>query len=338
MNAKHSSCTSDTSLEPSKLEGGCPCGRVHPRRRKPRSRSPRRVRGHSELTDEVYQAVSDGKGHWSDLQGRWFLNYAGNCENPVSMIDHAREGHLFVRWYVRCRRCGPCRKAKMYYWVYAAMEQMRLASESGRRTWFGTLTLSSEWQERLLQSAMAKEMEYAVTSHVPEWWGDPHCDERFRLVRDELVSEVQRYWKRLRKAGHRFKYMLVFERHKSGLPHMHFLLHEEGDPILKRQLRAAWHLGFVQAKLVQHGSSESLTHARKAAFYVAKYLQKSDQSRQLASRNYRPGEKRSFSTDTTEGQREEFTTNVGGGPEGGVQRPCAINDRARRDLRDACGS
>ena len=285
MTAKQSSCTTDTDqLSDPGSDRGCPCGRVHPRPRKYRSRSPERITGHSELTAEVYAALSEGNALWSDLQGRWFLNYARDCENPIGMVDHASTGHLFVRRYVRCRKCTKCRRAKMYYWVYAALEQMRLCAARGDRTWFGTLTLSSEWQSEFLRIAMEKNQEFAAGSAIPEWWDDPHCDERFRLVREELVAECQRFWKRLRKAGHRFKYLLVFERHKSGLPHMHFLLHEEGGPILKRAIRAAWQCGFVQAKLVEYGGTASGDHARKAAFYVAKYLQKTDQSRQIASR------------------------------------------------------
>ena len=112
---------------------------------------------------------------------------------------------------------------------------------------------------------------------------------------------VQRYWKRLRKGVRRcercypskprkagewdhppasFKYLLVFERHKSGHPHMHFMLHETGEHITLKHLECGWGHGFVKMKLVK-GDDE-----RRAAFYVSKYLGKSYQSRQIASVRY----------------------------------------------------
>ena len=155
------------------------------------------------------------------------------------------------------------------------------ATNNGRRTWFGTLTLTPSAQEEFVRIAREKWMLSDLSggsSDIPEWWDDPFCDYRFSLVRDELVAELQKYWKRLRKAGHRFKYIVVFERHKSGHPHMHCLLHEVGDPITKRELQAQWPHGFTQMKIVADG--------RKAAYYVSKYLSKSKQARQIASTHY----------------------------------------------------
>ena len=166
------------------------------------------------------------------------------------------------------------------------MHQTQLTAEAGNRTWFGTLTLSPEWQAEFL--ARARDRWMAAHSHsgeIPEWWEQAECDERFRLTRKELVKEVQRFWKRLRKKGHQFKYLLVFERHKSGLPHMHFLLHETGNHILKKQIQAEWPFGFSNVKLVRGDD------LRKAAWYVVKYLSKSVQARQLASLGYVPDRK-----------------------------------------------
>lgn len=150
---------------------------------------------------------------------------------------------------------------------------------NGRRTWFGTLTLKPEAQAWALDLARQEWMLEHGSAVVPDWWDDPSCDLRFSLQRAVLVRECQLYWKRLRKAGAQFKYCLVFERHKSGLPHMHFLLHEESEHITKATLQKQWHLGFTQVKLVDGDP-------RKAAYYVAKYLSKSNQSRQIASTRY----------------------------------------------------
>jgi hypothetical protein len=219
---------------------------------------------------------------WSEVA------YHGDCVKPIR-LNQVTFAYKQVTWLVRCRKCSNCLKAKRTYWALAAIEQARLAEEQGRRTWFGTLTLSSEAQAMIQDRAMAKWFARpdVQTSKVPEWFDDPLCDYRFGLVRDELLREVQLYWKRLRKAGHEFSYMLVFERHKSGHPHMHWLLHEKGQPILKRHLQSQWSLGFTQVKLVGRDKRKHVSPER-AAWYVAKYLGKTVQARQIASRLYRP--------------------------------------------------
>ena len=154
----------------------------------------------------------------------------------------------------------------------------------GRRTWFGTLTLSPTSQALLVQRALDRSR--AEPDGPQPDWDNPQCDTRFAMVRDEFLVEVQRYWKRLRKAGHVFKYFLVFERHKSGLPHAHFLLHEQGEKITKRALQGQWPFGFTNVSIVG-GRSKNAAAPERAAWYVAKYLSKSYQSRQVASLGYR---------------------------------------------------
>lgn len=156
------------------------------------------------------------------------------------------------------------------------------AQAQGRRTWFGTLTLSLEAQAEFVRRARLRHPDPSA-----EWWSEPHCDERFAAVRVEFLREVQKYWKRLRFSGEQFKYLLVFERHKSGLPHAHFLLHEEAKPLLKRRMRSQWPWGFFQASLVG-GRARNAAAPSKAAWYAVKYLTKSHQARVVASRGYAP--------------------------------------------------
>ena len=204
----------------------------------------------------------------------------------------------FAARLVRCRRCPQCLRARTAYWALAAVNQTKLAAG---RTWFGTLTFGPEFQAELLKRAMAKPQ-----SSQPDWFATERrsyfcrrrqcvvevdawvCDARFSAVRDEAKREVQKFWKRLRKAGHRFRYLVVFEQHKSGDPHVHFLLHEEGDRILKRELESKWGMGFSKFKLVGGRRSAQVGSAERAAWYVAKYLSKSAQARQMASENYVP--------------------------------------------------
>lgn len=267
--------TDETSSEPPVQGGGCPCGRYHP----PHGvRKPRRLRASEPgLPVAAYEALCAGKAV-QDGQGFWWLQHAGSCIRPITMSAHNHESALLAKRLVRCRRCVECLHARRYYWAMAALEQTRQA----RRTWFGTLTLSAASQAEMLTRAR-------FNSRDPnaEYWDDPACDARFAAVRRELMLECRRYWARLRKAGHSFKYFLVFERHKSGLPHMHFLLHEQDSPILKRVLEAQWPWGFSKPMLVG-GRSNQTVPPEKAAWYVAKYLSKSEQARQIASKGYRP--------------------------------------------------
>ena len=183
----------------------------------------------------------------------------------------------------------------MLHWARRAI---RAADQASGRTWFGTLTLNQDAPAEIDRRARL-----ASPDPNADWWDDVRpasyfcrkrnkvvhvkghiCDHRFGLIRDQLVLEMRRYWARLRKAGHRFDYFLVFERHKSGEPHMHVLVHEAGDPIRKRVLQDNWALGFTNFKLV--GSAKRQVAPNDAAFYVAKYLSKSTQARQIASKGY----------------------------------------------------
>lgn len=269
--------TNETSFEADSGSAGCRCGRVHSAAAPPR----RRLRRPEErLGEKLYAALLRGDAVQDPRTRIWWVNVAGNCDYPGVM--NASDIRHVAKRLVRCRKCGPCRRVRRNRWAYAAMHQAEVSEALGHRTWFGTLTLSPESQEIMRDRARS-------ASSVPnaEWWDDPKCDEAFSLVRDQLVSECRRYWARLRKSGHRFKYLLVFERHKSGMPHMHFLLHEQNGPIRKSVLEAQWPWGFSKPILCGGGSKRTLT-PKRAAFYVAKYLDKDIQARQIASHGYRP--------------------------------------------------
>ena len=275
------------SLEPARSgHGGCPCGRSHPTHDGARRKPPRAPVDHGALTARAYEGLAQGKAEWDGV--RWVLHYAGSCEAPLRVKQHASKGGLFVTTEVRCRRCLPCRKAAVGYWAAAGMNMTKLAQEAGKRSWFGTLTFNQKAQDAMLDRARDEWMrENAHTTAVPEWWNEPLCDYRFGFVRKLVVRELQLYWKRLRKAGHKFKYLVVIERHKTGLPHVHFLLHEQDAPIRKADLQSQWPFGFSNVSIVG-GKSRKAAAPEKAAFYVVKYLSKSEQARQMASAGYRP--------------------------------------------------
>lgn len=251
----------------------------------------------------VSEATSRQASYDARLIGSDHADYAGNCDRPVmipltgmrdkrleavvtfassdadyGMIDgkpHWRGSLPASPWVrhidvaVRCRDCPPCREARRRHWAARARSEI----DAAPRTWFGTLTLRPEQQFRLVAlanaSLLARGTTYAQLSDADQF------KERIK----PLVREVQLYMKRLRKEGAVFRYLVAIERHKSGAPHVHFLMHEVSAPIRHKALSAQWRLGFSNIKLVaQH-------EAQGAAYYVAKYLTK-ESSRLLASKLY----------------------------------------------------
>ena len=264
---------------------GCPCGRSHPTKGTNRaSVSPEASRSlPGKLHEQIATAAFSGLGDVLE-NGIWKLQLHGDCLSPVTVKRHAfGEPYTRVHSDVRCRKCDPCLRARRAFWALAGTAQHQAALDKGLRTWFGTLTLTPEWQQTLLSRAHTRYL--AAPDGSEPNWDDPACEVTFRLVRDELISEIQRYWKRLRKRGHSFKYFLVVERHKSGLPHAHWLLHEAVSPILKRELQQEWPFGHSNVSLVG-GRAKRAADPKRAAWYVAKYLSKSSLTRQIASVGY----------------------------------------------------
>lgn len=92
-----------------------------------------------------------------------------------------------------------------------------------------------------------------------------------------VSKELTKYFKRLRKKGAEFRFVLVAEAHKDGYPHFHALLHERDAVITKSTLQGEWPYGFTTCKLVKD---------ERAAHYVAKYLAKDARTRIRASLHY----------------------------------------------------
>lgn len=272
---------------------GCPCGRSHPTQGKPHS--VRRPSDTARLVEALYDqgvTVAD-----ADDTGRMPLHYAGNCQRPVVMKQNDVT-RLFTATAVRCRRCKACLEARKYHWGRRAERETALCAAAGLRTWFGTLTFRPDANVELQHRAWSR------LGEIPEWFEQTEkrsyfcekrqrrieyeayvCDRRFELMRDEALDEVKKFWKRLRNSGHKFSYLCVFERHRSGEPHVHFLLHEKVAPIRKRELQAHWPLGHTNVSIVG-GSSARSAAPDKAAWYVVKYLSKAVQARQVASLRY----------------------------------------------------
>jgi len=122
---------------------------------------------------------------------------------------------------------------------------------------------------------------HAYATAVP--WNTLSDEERFRRVANTSLKEVTKYIKRVRKqADVPLRYITVTERHKSGLPHFHMLIHEvELKPVRHSLLSKQWQsLGFEKWRLVP------FDQLRQAERYCAKYLAKDAQTRIRASQLY----------------------------------------------------
>lgn len=192
------------------------------------------------------------------------------CVRPVIV----RKDDRTLRY--RCRQCPPCLITRRRYWLLAAVHQVETATAKGCRTWFGTLTFDPYVQDELKERAFDNNL---ITD-----WGDVEGAEQRKLLIHEAVDELQRYWKRLRKAGLRFTYLVTIESGQSGKPHAHFLLHETDPehPVRKRALDAGWGRGFAMSRLADGRNPHAAIH------YVIKGLAEASDQRVLASQGYRP--------------------------------------------------
>jgi hypothetical protein len=108
--------------------------------------------------------------------------------------------------------------------------------------------------------------------------------ERYRRIEAQIAPELVKMWKRLRKGGAQFRFMLVAESshtHQGGLPHYHCLVHEVGLPLRHATLKREWTHGFTKWKLVDQD-----TNVKAIAWYVCKYLTKDAVARVRASVSY----------------------------------------------------
>lgn len=91
---------------------------------------------------------------------------------------------------------------------------------------------------------------------------------------DEAARELKRGWCALRRRiqrawpGHKIPFIVVFEKHKSGYPHMHLLLRAPFIP--QKWLKAAWEQ--ITGAWMVHISQ--IRTVGQAMFYVTKYIGK----------------------------------------------------------------
>jgi len=211
---------------------------------------------------------------------------SGRCESPatreiVSVNDTVYSAQLGLRYRTngfrrmvlttRCRKCPRCLRLRSLEWSTRAVSEMRSAS----RTWFCTFTLSPQEHYACLMRAYQRLRKASV---------DPHELDAIREFRErsrEVGVLLTRAIKRLRKnTGSKMRYLAVTERHKSGLPHLHLLIHEQGEAITYREIVGEWPHGFPTVKLVKGDDYE------RSARYVTKYVAKNALTRIRGSLGY----------------------------------------------------
>lgn len=210
---------------------------------------------------------------------------AGDCADPVGFqhtytapacdgrVTRPTAASLFIEGEGRCRRCEACLRARQVLWARRAASELKLAG----RTWFGTLTLRPTEQQRLRDLARLRCSRSGVDFDAQTY------AEQFRDVWRELGPQVTRYLKRVRKASAcSLRYLCVVERHQSGDPHLHLLVHEcAGTLVTKALLEQQWQLGFTRWKLADARPN--------LAWYLCKYLAKTNVARVRASKGYGSG-------------------------------------------------
>lgn len=167
---------------------------------------------------------------------------------------------------VPCRLCPNCLRARRNLWAFRAKSEYQASS----RTWFGTLTLRPEEHFKCVATFESEGREFRQLS----------ADECF-AVRHRIISRwITLYLKRVRKeTGANMRCLFVAEKHKTGLPHYHALIHEvtADDVVRKAVLQKQWWHGFSAFKLITD---------EKPLWYVAKYLGKDSCARVRASIRY----------------------------------------------------
>lgn len=177
---------------------------------------------------------------------------------------------LRIIMHTACRKCDACRRKRQRMWY----QRSRAEYEAAARNWFGTLTLSPEQHfqcETRIRHLLDKQgVDFEALSG----------SEKFSLRVKEMGKLVTLWLKRVRKnSGAHIRYLMVCEAHKSGLPHVHVLIHEQSisEPVRWSVLAEAWQYGFSSFKLAKDP---------KSALYLTKYLTKSIDVRVRASIEY----------------------------------------------------
>lgn len=218
------------------------------------------------------RALANGGTRHSLMTCEWDIS--GSCQSPVTReliaVNNAKFSKKNHNWsrtngqrrmilHTRCRKCEKCLYLRSWQWALKIAFECREAP----RNWFVTFTLSPH-EQHLLTTRAYRRLRLAGW-HATEVDVYRDWKERSR----EFGFLLTRYFKRLRKnTGRTFRYVLVSERHKSGDPHFHAIIHDCTGMLTYREICNEWPHGFTHAKLVDATPERAHRYVTK---YVAKY-------------------------------------------------------------------
>jgi len=200
----------------------------------------------------------------------------GKCSKPVGLrftgrTDRFSKAQLgetppvnYVDVYARCRACFACLQARGFAWRERAATEIAAARYNSHRTWFVTFTFKGDFHLYALGALGLSRDNWPQVAGIAN-------------------QRVTLWLKKVRKTSN-FRYMIALEAHKSGVPHLHALLHETSSekPIREREMRRCWRQnGFLQAKLVDPSIDAGII-----SNYVCKYISKALLARVRASKGY----------------------------------------------------
>lgn len=190
-------------------------------------------------------------------------------------------------------------------WMNKAEREVRRA----QRTWLCSFTLSPDYHVKTLAQANVRLRKSGVLPN------EISAERMFKERASEMQKMFTDFMKRLRKQTNaQIRYLLVVESHKSGMPHLHALIHEVAGTVTSRNINGQWFAGFSNAKLVRDDEA-----APNAVRYACKYLAKQAVSRVRASLHY--GDTISLTTIT------DLSHSSDSGSEAGVKNQPSLKKR-----------
>jgi len=198
------------------------------------------------------------------------------CDDPRTVVlfsKHTREYSLKdmkkvevpsmeVQIKVPCRKCDSCLVVRQLQWADRAKNEL-----GSQPDWFVTLTFNDAELNPIIAMALIGAS------------ADGRDDLRASDLDTAAYPLIQKWFKRLRFAGHQFRYLAVCELgEKTGRLHYHVILHDQRASLTAQLIEDSWPHGHSHKSSVRNGSA--------TARYVAKYLTKDSGVRFRASFRY----------------------------------------------------
>lgn len=190
--------------------------------------------------------------------------YHCKCSTPLKIKHWDFISQCYVIDEVPCGNCHHCRMSKVSDWI----TRLTAHAKYHKFVYFVTLTFrefSSKTPSCLIQETNS------VCHNI-------NINHRFQLSPLTLNKSIlQKFFKRLRKSGHKFSYFAVGEYgHKFGRPHYHIILYSQNE-ISKLSLYKAWSLqgyvfGNIDCQNLYQNGTLNADSGKNAFNYVCKYM------------------------------------------------------------------